>query len=604
MAVEDTDNGPSERKPEDRQQSQQTGGEITALEDSGTVRTVPDWAFDDAVFARAGNDLVIEAADGGVWVVKGYYVNGFRPDLQSFSGQTLTPEMVAGRVAMGGPVEIAQAAGGPVTDVPPSPGLTTGPADGPAQGQPAAPPPGAAGIGSFEQLLLTLATGAAGDNAGLLQVFQKAALEALGPNASAADVAQYQQTFLTALQGAIAFGDNPASALQQAMQVFQAPPPAPPAPEPAAGTLLQALASGEGAEQIVQQLAEQAAAGGDVSPEQAALAAQAFIEGLQQNLAEGVLPADALAAADALSGQVAEATAPAEGQADPMLQALATGANAETLPTDPNFQQALGDALGTGQSLQGAMESAAQAQETLQNALQQTVAPVDPTLQALASGENTGALPSDPAFQQAMAQALAAGQSTQQALQSAQSTVDNLNQAVAQSSAPVDPVLQSLASGSNVEQNVGGSEAFQQALAQALAGGGSAAEAQQVAQATQQTLEQAVAQTSAPVDPVGPRPRFMSAPAVAVRSTTTASTASSRICGSGRRRARRTRSPTITLLRSMAAPRVWCSTTISTKAPARRSPTPPARRPAPTRPSRSPTAPPGSTTRPTSTAYR
>ena len=90
MAVDETTNGPSERKPEDRQQAQQPGGDFIALEDSGAVRTVPEWAFEDAVFSRAGNDLLIEAPDGAVWVVKGYYNNGFRPELQSLTGETLT----------------------------------------------------------------------------------------------------------------------------------------------------------------------------------------------------------------------------------------------------------------------------------------------------------------------------------------------------------------------------------------------------------------------------------------------------------------------------------------------------------------------------------
>ncbi|MBT6095155.1 MAG: hypothetical protein HOH04_09745, partial [Rhodospirillaceae bacterium] len=297
------------------------------------VRTVPEWAFEDAAFTRHGNDLVIEAADGGVWVVSGYYVNGARPDLQSLTGETLSPEMIAARVGMGRPVQVAQAAqaDGPQTDAPPQNPADQSPID--PQATPADTVPEAAS--SLEQLLLSLSAGGGLEaNAGMLQVFQAAAREALGENATPEQLAAMQQAFIDALQGGIAFGDSPTDALEAAKAVFTNPPPSGPSdadsPEGQAGNLLQALASGQGAGDLVEQLAAQAAGGEAVDPEQAALAAQAFIEGLGESLAEGELPVEALALADQLFGDVADGVTPTNegGPGDALLQALASGENA------------------------------------------------------------------------------------------------------------------------------------------------------------------------------------------------------------------------------------------------------------------------------------
>ena len=371
---------------------------------------------------------------------------------------------------------------------------------------------------------MSLSNGAELD-ASLVDVFQQAVNEAVAQGASPDQATDAEPAFLQTLIEQVAQGATPEAALENAKAVFQAVAQATAATAAATaaatgevdgpaqgGGLMRALASGENVDDVVGQLVQQQ--GGGLSADQVAAATNAFVEGLQQGLAEGAQPGDALAQAAVASQGAAEAEVVGElSGADALLAALASGDNADQVLTDLGvpadgdagaaFADSLANALQSGQALDAALTDAADAQTLLAQAVADSQDPniADPVLAALASGDNLeGVVGDSAAFQEALAQALQGGAAPGDALQQAGDTLATLDAAQAQTNDPAaaDPLLAALASGDNVEGAVGDSEAFAENLANALEGGGSFTDAVQAANDQTASVDQALAQQTVP----------------------------------------------------------------------------------------------------------
>jgi len=493
MAVTPTTIGPSAEELEAG-----TGGDPVALEGSGTEISVPDWISRAEAFQRSGDDLLIVGPDGQKAIISGFFSSGAMPRLITFTGEELPVEDVLVRVEAGDPFEVAQAqTGGAATDAPLIQSETGAAPDTPT---------------SLESLLVSLSNGAELD-ASLVDVFQQAVNEAVAQGASPDQATDAEPAFLQTLIEQVAQGATPEAALENAKAVFQAVAQATGEVDGPAqgGGLMQALASGENVDDVVGQLVQQQ--GGGLSADQVAAATNAFVEGLQQGLAEGAQPGDALAQAAVASQGAAEAEVVGElSGADALLAALASGDNADQVLTDLGvpadgdagaaFADSLANALQSGQALDAALTDAADAQTLLAQAVADSQDPniADPVLAALASGDNLeGVVGDSAAFQEALAQALQGGAAPGDALQQAGDTLATLDAAQAQTNDPAaDPLLAALASGDNVEGAVGDSEAFAENLANALEGGGSFTDAVQAANDQTASVDQALAQQTVP----------------------------------------------------------------------------------------------------------
>ena len=153
------------------------------------------------------------------------------------------------------------------------------------------------------------------------------------------------------------------------------------------GQLIQALAKGEGLEQTMALLN---APGGNQ---------QGFIESLTQALSRGEPANVAVEQAQLNSGEIASALDAVSQPGDPLMEALASGAGLDGVvdgllpPAGQSagqaelFQQALSQALAAGEAPQAAVAQAQQHVETLGDALNATQQPANELLLAMASGE-------------------------------------------------------------------------------------------------------------------------------------------------------------------------------------------------------------------------
>jgi len=403
MAVTPTTIGPSAEELEAG-----TGGDPVVLEGAGAEISVPDWISRAEAFQRSGDDLLIVGPDGQKAIISGFFSSGAMPRLVTFTGEELPVEDVLARVEAGEPFEVAQAqSGGGATDAPLIQSETGAEPDTPT---------------SLESLLVSLSNGAQLD-AALLDVFQQALAEVVAQGAIPEQAEAAQQAFLETLITQVAQGATPEAALDNAKAVFQAVATATGEVDGPAGDggLIQALASGENVDDAVGDLVQQQ--GGELSPDQVAAATNAFVEGLQQGLADGILPGDALAQATEASQGAAEAEIIGElSGADALLAALASGENADQVlnelgvPAEGDagaaFADNLANALQSGQALDAALTEAADTQNLLAEAIANSDDPAgaDPILAALASGDNVdGVIGDSAAFQESLAQALQAG---------------------------------------------------------------------------------------------------------------------------------------------------------------------------------------------------
>ncbi|NQV98663.1 MAG: hypothetical protein HQ483_03105, partial [Rhodospirillales bacterium] len=456
-------------------------GNSTPALQSPDAFEVPNWAI-QATFSQVGDDLILIGAQGEKITLEGFFAQIPVPSLITFTGQQISAQDIALRIETGGEVQVAQDAGVQV------PGQAVGPGDPLTEPLVGDAGQGEVPLSSLESLLISI-SGALPIDEGMLAVFQAALNEAVSQGVSPEQALAQQQAFVDALLSEIAQGASPQDALSNAKSVFQVPTGTDPPPTGTAeGNILAALASGEGVDAAVSDLIQQNQNGAPLTPEQLAAATDAFIEGLQQGLANGELPADVFDGATQAADGAAAAAAPAGNatDGDTLLLALASGEDLDgVLPAGDGagaqgFSDTLISALETGQPVGDALDQANQQQADLVSAIDQQDAPglADPMLSAMATGDGVDAAVGDSAdFQNALMDAMQNGGSIQDARQQAVVAQNAVETAQQQSNDPasVDPLLAALSSGNGVNEVVGNSANFAEALGDALQIGGNVA---------------------------------------------------------------------------------------------------------------------------------
>ncbi len=94
---------------EENQNSQQSQTEIISADQQGPVQVPSDDFISDAEITRDGQDLILEAPDGSVVVVEGYFNADPAPMIVAPDGSALTPKMVSSFVQNEGALEYARA---------------------------------------------------------------------------------------------------------------------------------------------------------------------------------------------------------------------------------------------------------------------------------------------------------------------------------------------------------------------------------------------------------------------------------------------------------------------------------------------------------------
>ena len=363
----------------------------------------------------------------------------------------------------------------------------------------------------FEAVLVTAAGGEAVD--ARLEALRDAVRDfaiAEGATADSADLAAglYIDLVVRGLADPAAGEDLAQRAFNDALQFGTVEGPAP------ADQLLTALAGGEGVDQAVTRLLETLPGTEGLEGEALAAAQAEFVAALQQSLADGTAPTEAIAAAQsAVTAALADAAAGAE-PGDSLAEALASGADAGTAIAEAAARagldgdgagaaifegaraRALGDGIGTG----AAADAAAGQAEAAAAALAVSAVPMSPAdqlrlaLSAGAGSEGFDAIlrqfgldgASGDAFAEALQRALAEGSDIGEAVASADEAADQAESAEAEQAVELsaaDQLAQALADGQQVDQALAavggdaiggdaGGQVFAQALAASLAQGG------------------------------------------------------------------------------------------------------------------------------------
>ncbi|NMM43240.1 tandem-95 repeat protein [Rhodospirillaceae bacterium KN72] len=358
-----------------------------------------------------------------------------------------------------------------------------------------------------DALLAAIASGD-GVEAAVSDLVQQMAANGALP--SDADLTDVESVFLDELQAALAQGQDPQAALQTAEGAAQGSIDAMQAAQvPVENPLITALAGGENVDTALQDSIN--ASGGD---------ADAFVEGLENALADGVGAENALTEAE----QIAKDTELAKGEAevelsaaDKLAQTLSSGENVDEALAGAGggdaFADALEQALAGGSTPGDAMNQADEAQQLSDAITQEQSVPLSPADQlaaSLASGDNVddalGAAGGGDAFVDALEQSLADGSTPDAAMADGQQASDVADQTAADQSVPVsqaDQLAASLSSGENVDQalaDAGGGDAFSDELEAQLASGQSPTDAMNQAGSAQQTADNTASQQSVPAD--------------------------------------------------------------------------------------------------------
>ena len=534
--------------------SEPTGSSVIGADTVVPIST-PAWILDGATFSQDGVDLVVTGANGEEHIVDGYFTQIPPPPLITEGGEVILAQAVQAAVQNGSEVRLAQVTpgqgGGPPADQAPAgdgeqpepvaEGDALSPDGDDNAAVPALPP------STLDQLLNAVSSGVDMDTA-IQAAFDSAVREAVANGIPPDQARAAVEAFSQILNQSLADGLSPQEALQSASQAFSIPLPD---DSGSGGSVLEALASGENVEeavggseefqealtealeqgaaptealqdaQAIQEGLEQAEAqadaeGGPADPLLSALASgdnvdavtggsEEFQDALAEALEQGAAPTDAAQNAQAAQADIAAAEAAADaegGPADPVLAALASGENVDqAVGGSEEFQEALSQALEQGSAPTDAAQNAQAAQAEIAQAEAAADAaggPADPVLAALASGENVDqAVGGGEAGQEALAESLSQGAAPEQAAEAAAAVQQAVAQAESEvSTGEVDPVLQALASGENVDQAVGSSEVAQEELSAAIESGASVTEAAAEATETASAVEAATTEVA------------------------------------------------------------------------------------------------------------